>query len=62
MTDDTTLLPPVRLIHERLTSNQRERARLRVLLRLALEAADGQQRHDHKTSVPEAKGPFRRHS
>jgi hypothetical protein len=32
--DDDTLLPPAELVHDRLTRNQRERHRLRTLLRL----------------------------
>jgi hypothetical protein len=39
MYDNTTLLPPVAVIHERLTRNQLERHRLRTLLRL-VRAAD----------------------
>ena len=38
MYDDTTLLPPVAVIQERLTRNQRERHRLRTLLRLVRSA------------------------
>jgi hypothetical protein len=33
-------LPPIALINEQLTKNERERRRLRVLLKLALEEAD----------------------
>jgi len=40
MLDDATLLPPLPLIHERLTRNAKERSRLRTLLRLAVEARD----------------------
>jgi hypothetical protein len=43
MTDETTLLPSLRIIHERLTRNQRERRRLRTLLKLAIEVADDAQ-------------------
>jgi hypothetical protein len=39
MNDDSTLLPPVTEIHERLSRNARERHRLRTLLRLARAAA-----------------------
>lgn len=42
MTDDAPLLPPVRLIHERLTRNQRERQLLRTLLRLAIRNSEVQ--------------------
>jgi hypothetical protein len=42
MTDNSALLPPIRLITQRLTQNQRERRRLRTLLRLALEVDDEQ--------------------
>jgi hypothetical protein len=38
MLDEETLLPPVRVLHERLTRNIRERDRLRTLLRLAVAA------------------------
>jgi hypothetical protein len=34
------LLPPARVIHDRLTKNERERRRLRTLLRLVIEARD----------------------
>ena len=34
------LLPPVGIIHDRLTKNERERRRLRTLLRLVIEARD----------------------
>jgi hypothetical protein len=43
MYDDATLLPSVTLIYERLTRNQRERHRLRTLLRLARHASDDRQ-------------------
>jgi hypothetical protein len=48
MYDDATLLPPVSLIHERLTRNQRERHRLRTLLRLARDAAED----GHRQTAP----------
>jgi hypothetical protein len=38
MFDESTLLPPLPLIHERLTRNIQERDRLRTLLRLAVAA------------------------
>ncbi|HZW33451.1 MAG TPA: hypothetical protein VFF52_22220 [Isosphaeraceae bacterium] len=44
MYDNTSLLPPIRVINEKLTQNQRERRRLHALLRLALEADDDQQK------------------
>jgi hypothetical protein len=37
MSNEASLLPPLTMIHERLTRNQRERHRLRTLLRLAIE-------------------------
>jgi hypothetical protein len=53
MYDDTTLLPLVAVIHERLTRNQRERHRLRTLLRLARAADDDKTQiapDDHRTA------------
>ncbi|MGP0069144.1 MAG: hypothetical protein ACLQGP_36785 [Isosphaeraceae bacterium] len=44
MFDDETLLPPLPVIQERLTRNQREEKRLRTLLRLAIEAKDDRRR------------------
>jgi hypothetical protein len=38
------LLPSVRTIHDRLTKNERERRRLRTLLKLAIEVRDDAQR------------------
>ncbi|MFI5454205.1 MAG: hypothetical protein ACHRXM_02020 [Isosphaerales bacterium] len=55
MSHDAPLLPPVRVINERLTQNQRERRRLRTLLRLAIEVGD----EEHQTvrkSQPETIG------
>jgi hypothetical protein len=40
MVDETTLLPSASAIYERLTINQRERHRLRTLLRLVRHAED----------------------
>jgi len=40
VSDDASLLPPIRRINEKLTENERERRRLRTLLKLALEEAD----------------------
>jgi hypothetical protein len=34
------MLPPIRRINEKLSENQRERRRLRTLLKLAIEEAD----------------------
>jgi len=48
MYDTKTLLPPVEVIHDRLTHNQRERHRLRTLLRLARDA----QRQDDTQASP----------
>jgi hypothetical protein len=38
--DGVNLLPPIALINEQLTRNERERRRLRTLLKLAIEEAD----------------------
>jgi hypothetical protein len=51
--DDVPLLPPIALINEKLTVNQRERRRLRTLLKLAVEEADDR-RHQPR---PEAARP-----
>jgi hypothetical protein len=40
MLDDQTLLPPLAVIHERLTRNARERDRLRTLQRLIVQARE----------------------
>jgi hypothetical protein len=40
MSDSSTILPPAHLVHEQLTRNQRERRRLRTLLRVILEASE----------------------
>jgi hypothetical protein len=42
------LLPPLGLIHERLTRNQRERQLLRTLLKLTLRDAQERARQDGK--------------
>jgi hypothetical protein len=44
MYDYATLLPPAEEIHERLSVNQRERHRLRTLLRLVRHAEEDQRR------------------
>jgi hypothetical protein len=46
MADATSLLPPIRVIHDHLTRNQRERRQLRTLLRLALEVSDERHSQD----------------
>ena len=57
MADETSLLPPVRVIHDHLTRNQRERRRLRTLLRLAIEVDDERRRQAPVAPQPEAPGP-----
>jgi hypothetical protein len=54
MIDEASLLPPIRVINERLTRNQRERRRLRTLLRLALEVNDECRRRAPATPQPAA--------
>jgi hypothetical protein len=56
MVDEVSLLPPIRVINERLTRNERERRRLRTLLRLALEVND-ERREQAPASQPEAARP-----
>jgi len=56
MYDDATLLPTVSLIHERLTLNQRERHRLRTLLRLARDAAEDNHRQTASETRQKAAG------
>jgi hypothetical protein len=55
MVDDVSLLPPLGVIHDRLTRNQQERRRLRTLLRLAIEV-DGERRQ-RQVPRPEADRP-----
>jgi hypothetical protein len=57
MTDEVSLLPPIRVINERLTRNERERRRLRTLLRLALEVNDERRRQVPTVPRPEAARP-----
>jgi hypothetical protein len=57
MVDEVSLLPPIRVINERLTRNERERRRLRTLLRLALEVND--ERRQQAPTAPQP-GPARR--
>jgi hypothetical protein len=52
--DDHIQLPPVRVINERLTRNQRERRRLRTLLRLAIEVDDERRQTTRDGSTPAA--------
>jgi hypothetical protein len=44
MSETASLLPPIGVIHERLTRNQRERAILRTLLKLSVRAEQEQER------------------
>jgi hypothetical protein len=57
MTDEVTLLPPIRIINERLTRNERERRRLRTLLRLAIEVDDERRAPAPDDRQPEAARP-----
>ena len=54
MHDDEPLLPPLPVIRDRLTRNQRERNLLRALFRLALRAAEGQPRRKPDDPAHEA--------
>jgi hypothetical protein len=56
MYDEATLLPPAHVIHERLSLNERERHRLRTLLRLVRHAEDDR-RHDAHERQPVAARP-----
>ena len=56
MPNDAPLLPPVRVIHERLTRNQRERRLLRTLLRLALRDNEDQLGLAEKPSCSQRQG------
>jgi hypothetical protein len=57
MAEETSLLPPVRVIHDHLTRNQRERRRLRTLLRLAIEVDNERRRQPPPAPQPEAARP-----
>jgi hypothetical protein len=50
MADNDTLLPPISVISERLTRNQRERHLLRALFKLAVRAE--KERTDKPSRVP----------
>jgi hypothetical protein len=55
--DSALRLPPIGWINEKLSENQRERRRLRTLLKLALEELDDRQAADksrQKATGPEA--------
>ncbi len=56
MPDCSSLLPPARVIHERLTRNQRERHLLRALLRLTLLDTDENVRQKSQNARYEAVG------
>ena len=58
MHDDEPLLPPLPVIRDRLTRNQRERNLLRALFRLALRAAEGQpnRKRDEPTHEADRRG------
>lgn len=52
MSDETSLLPPIGLIHERLTRNERERRLLRTLQRLALREHEESGNSRHTAPAP----------
>jgi hypothetical protein len=56
MPNDESLIPPLPVIQDRLTRNQRERSLLRALFRLALRTERDQPRHDAHEPHHEAGG------
>jgi len=54
MADDRELLPPLPLIRDRLTRNQRERSLLRALFRLAVRASQDQPQPEPHVARPDA--------
>lgn len=59
MSEASPLLPPIGLIHDRLTRNQRERRVLRTLLRLAVRTEE-QARPEAQATVPKDEAPASR--
>jgi hypothetical protein len=57
MYDEATLLPSARVIHERLSLNQRERHRLHTLLRLVRHAEEDRRQQASADRQPEATRP-----
>jgi hypothetical protein len=53
MWDKDRLLPPLRIIHERLTRNRREHRLLRTLHRLAVEGLDDRSAEGGPESLPD---------
>ena len=57
MHDDDPLLPPLPVIRDRLTRNQRERSLLRALFRLAVRTAGDQPRRTPHEPLRQADSP-----
>jgi hypothetical protein len=55
MHNDESLIPPLSVIQDRLTRNQRERSLLRALFRLAIRATKDQPSHEVHEPRQEAK-------
>jgi hypothetical protein len=56
MHNDESLIPPLSVIQDRLSRNQRERSLLRALFRLAIRATKNQPSHDVHEPRHEAEG------